>query len=146
MILINPFQKYIIFAWKEQAHPEKELVKKQVLHKGFFHSSSLAEVPQQIGTCSYTGLSCGRLLPLSFPVPNEAVVHTRHTKELIAGVSPGKLLSNIAGPWHQHQLSHQPLLLPHDARGPAPALHSAAGKCSENLAHFLRSCSLIKLT
>lgn len=34
LILINPFQKHIMFAWKEQGHSEKELIEKELLHKG----------------------------------------------------------------------------------------------------------------
>lgn len=101
-ILINPFQKDLFFAWKEQRHPEKEIVKKQLLHNGFFLSSNLAEVlKHQKSTGSYTGLSSGGLFALSFPISNEVVGHIQHTQELIARVSTGKLLSNVAGPWHQ---------------------------------------------
>lgn len=104
LILINPFQKNLLFAWKEQRHPEKEPVKKQLLHKGFFHSSNLPEAPKlQKSTHSYPGLTSRGLCALSFPRSNEAVGHSQHTQELIARVGPGKLLSNVAGPRHQRR-------------------------------------------
>jgi len=141
LLLINPFQKHMILAWKERGCPEKELVKKQPLPKAAF---SVA-LRLKSGAGGHTQLHpSGGLLALSSPIGSEALVRGRCTKEFIASSSPGKSPSNAVGPWRVPSATSAAT----QCRGPcpAPSLHRAVGKRSENLAHLLRSCSLIKLT
>lgn len=136
LVVSNPLGNFAIFLCGKTEGMQKSCC----LRNSYSTRAPLAGVLLQVGTRSFPGVSSGGLFALFFPVPSTQPTHKR--------------VNCHSHPWEvakQHPWAPAPALPP----GTSAATRclwisrwfcSPAGKCSENLAHLLRSHSLIGLT